>query len=376
MIILDIKKTFNHKKITYLGSHKYVMSDDIAEELGSIYHESIGIRYQLEIYHKQYKGEDLTDKNLLVYRRGGLGDMLFIEPSIRALKDKYPSCKISVATQRGEPLLNNPAIYKIYDYPFDLEIMQANDYHLYYSDILEGGMDIAKTMSAVDIFSKVSCIKLTDTKPKIYLDKLEIDCAKNTFKNLGITNKDYVVMIQLESSSLIRNIPVNKLRVIVDKLANDINVKILLVGNSPQQSNYAHLYKGSHKNVIPCTTYTARQIIALSNESSILIAPDSFLIQIFGALNKPMVGVYNAFSSSLRMSQFKNAIGLDVMVACSPCHMYTQSCLKGNPPPCFSQIKPDDILSALDYLRFKLTDTHFNFYDKLKPNPKALNATH
>lgn len=36
--------------------------------------------------YKKYNGEDLTQKSVLIWRQGGIGDILFIGPLIRELK--------------------------------------------------------------------------------------------------------------------------------------------------------------------------------------------------------------------------------------------------------------------------------------------------
>ena len=41
--------------------------------------------------YKPYNGQDLTNKTLLVWRSGGIGDLLFIQPNLVYLKNKYPS---------------------------------------------------------------------------------------------------------------------------------------------------------------------------------------------------------------------------------------------------------------------------------------------
>jgi len=44
--------------------------------------------------YKPYKGQDLNNKTLFVWRQGGIGDLLFINPNLLYLKKKYPTCKI------------------------------------------------------------------------------------------------------------------------------------------------------------------------------------------------------------------------------------------------------------------------------------------
>ena len=91
--------------------------------------------------------------------------------------------------------------------------------------------------------------------------------------------------------------------------------------------------------------------IAFANEMSVIIAPDSSFIHIAGALRVPVVGLYGCFPSLLRMRYYKDAIGIDTNVPCSPSFIHGHApCYRGDPPPCFSVISVKNILDAVDHL--------------------------
>ena len=53
---------------------------------------------QFNSMFRRYRGEDLTDKTLLIWRSGGIGDLCFSQPLIRYIKEKWPTCEILYAT--------------------------------------------------------------------------------------------------------------------------------------------------------------------------------------------------------------------------------------------------------------------------------------
>jgi hypothetical protein len=83
----------------------------------------------------------------------------------------------------------------------------------------------------------------------------------------------------------------------------------------------------------------------------LFISPDSAFVHIAGAFDKPQIGLYSAFPSMLRMAYFENAVGLNSVVACSPCFKHGHGpCERGNPSPCFSVIDTDNVLHAVDFM--------------------------
>jgi hypothetical protein len=197
----------------------------------------------------------------------------------------------------------------------------------------------------------------------------EMKWLATELKSLGITEKDFVVGIQIETSAPLRNYPKENLKTIIDILAKEENVKVLLIG-SAQQAPLAQFLKGGYPNVIAAVNYDVRKSIILLNRDNIVIAPDSFIIQVAGALDKPLIGLYGPFASEVRMKYFRNAIGMESKVVCSPCYKHDyRACIKGFPSPCFSLVTVEDVLEAVDFLRNKHYGGHFNYMAKLLTEP-------
>lgn len=366
MRIVEMIEDINHNNLIFKAGEKRVMAEDVEAQYRSLYKEKVGMSYPFETVYKPYKGEDLSGKRIMVFRTGGIGDIFFMNPVLRYLKKKYSNCFIRVATGCGESLENLPEVDELYGMPFDAKLLEDMDYHLYFQGIIEGSSEVSKKTHAVDMFYSYFSIDSThfpneDKRPRLFFKKKENEWCDKTISNLKIGKSDYVIGIQMETSAPLRNFPKEKIKTVIDNVIKEDNVKIMLIGTE-QHNIIAHYLRGGNEKIILATCYNVRESIILANRYDLIISPDTFMVQVAGALEKPLIGIYGPFPSEVRMKYFKNAIGLDPSVVCSPCFKHDfRSCVKGHPSPCFTQISPEDLLQAIDYMKFKFTGQHFKF---------------
>ena len=374
MRIVEVTKDFNNAGINFKAGSRSVMAEDVEQQFRNIYGDSLGMSYPLEGNYKPYNGESLDNKKILIFRTGGVGDLVFLNPVLTYLKKKYPTCFIRVASSCGQNLENSPAVNELYGMPFDAQLLKDSDYARHFQGIIEGGSEASKKNHAVDMFFSYFGIDSThipaeEKRPKMFYTQAEMDWMNKTCKDMGIKNDDYVIGIQMETSSPLRNYPKEKLKACVDILVREPNIKIVMIG-SGQHDILAQWYKGGNPNIIEATKFSVRESMVLAVRYNLIMAPDSFMVQIAGALDKPLVGLYGPFPSEVRMKYFKNAIGLDPDVACSPCYKHDfRACIRGFPSPCFTQTSVEDVLQAADYLKVKFTGQHFNFMANLLQVP-------
>ena len=83
----------NFRKQKLLKKEKYVMSTSVFAQLHFDKRTNLEILkpspIQFKKVYKPYSGQNLDDKTLLVFRQGGIGDLLFIQPNLIYLKEKY-----------------------------------------------------------------------------------------------------------------------------------------------------------------------------------------------------------------------------------------------------------------------------------------------
>ncbi len=371
---VEISETFTHADKTLEANHSYVMAEDIEGQYRNLFPQNIGMSYPIETIYRPYKGEDLTNKKLMCWRTGGIGDILFLSPVLRYLKKKYPTSFIRVASGCKQSLENVPEIDGLYDMPFDAQLLEEVDYHLMFQGIIESSSEQSKKTHAVDMFFSyfsIDSIHLPpeDKKPQLFYVKEEMDWLEKELAIIGIKSEEYVIGIQMETSAPLRNFPKEKMKVIIDILARENKVKIVLIG-MPQHNVIGSYFKGGNNNVYLATNYSVRQVMILATRFDMVISPDTFMVQVAGALDKPLVGLYGPFPSEVRMRYFKNAIGLDPSVVCSPCYKHDfRTCVKGHPSPCFTQVRPEDVLQAIDHLKIKFTGQHFNYMKEMLITP-------
>lgn len=378
MRIVEILKDFENAGVSFKAGKSFVMAEDVEQQFRNIFGGNMGMSYPVEKMYRPYKGEDLTGKKLMSWRTGGLGDVTWVGTVLQYIKKKYPTCTLKFASACKQSLENMPGI-ELYDMPFDAQLLNDADWHLQYQGIIEAGSSESKKTHAVDMFFSYFGIDSThlpaeDKRLKLYYTQAEMDWMSKTFKDMGVKSDDYVIGVQMETSSPLRNYPKEKLKACVDTLAREPNVKIVMIG-SGQHDILAQWYKGGNPNIIEATKFSVRESMVLAVRYNLIMAPDSFMIQIAGALDKPLIGLYGPFPSEVRMKYFKNAVGLDPDVACSPCYKHDfRACIRGFPSPCFTQTSVEEVLQAADYLKFKFTGQHFNFMATLLQVPDLSEA--
>jgi hypothetical protein len=182
MRIVDIQKNFNRNGVDFIAGKKYVMPEDIEASLRSISGDAMGMSYPFETIYRPYKGEDLTNKKLMAFRTGGVGDLHWLSPVMRYLKNRYPGCFLRVASACREPLMNLPEIDELYNMPFDASLLESMDYMLFFQGIIESSSEKSKTTHAVDMFFSYFGIDSTqlpaeDKRPRILYSDEELKWA-------------------------------------------------------------------------------------------------------------------------------------------------------------------------------------------------------
>jgi ADP-heptose:LPS heptosyltransferase len=368
MRVVDVVKTFTNTGKKFEAGHKYVMPEDIENNYRSVNGDCLGMSYPIESVYRPYKGQDLNGKKLMAWRTGGIGDILFINPVLRYMKKKYPTCYLKFATGCRESLENIPELNELHDMPFDAKLLEDCDYHLFFQGIIESSSEMSQNTHAVDMFFHYFGIDslqfpAEEKRPKLFFKKEETDWRDKVLPTLNIKPDDYVIGIQMETSAPVRNFPKEKMKAVIDVLVREENMKVVLVGTE-QHEILGQFLKGRNTNVVLATKFSVRQSMILATRYNLIMAPDSFMIQVAGALETPLIGLYGPFPSSVRMKYFKNAIGIEPSVVCSPCYKHDfRPCIKGFPSPCFSQVNVEDVLQAIDFLKAKFTGGHFKYMD-------------
>lgn len=313
-------------------NHSYVMSEllmkDIMATAGTML---FGMIRDLDSKtYKKYNGESLDDKTITIWRTGGMGDLCFITPYLKKIKEIYPTSKIifGCGAQYAEVMCDHKYIDEFHNLPMDTEIMARSDFHLMFEGIIEANSEATKK-NAYDLFGEYFCIQLEDHEKVPNLTVVE-----DSLKYFQELEKKYIkdpqpikIGIHLKTSSKIRNVPI----FIWTKLINEMfemwpNVCIYLLG-SHEDADVGNKISYGEKavgKVLPffALTRNFRDSIAAISEMNLIIGGDSSGLHTAAAFGKPMVGLFGAFQSKLRLATYENAIGMDSKIRCSPCFLH------------------------------------------------------
>lgn len=311
----------------------------------------------LEIF-KPYKGEDLTNKTLLVSRTGGIGDLLFIQPNLIYLKEKYPSCKINIscAPQYHSMIKNWDCIDEIYSIPTDIVYYRRANYHAIFEGVIERCKE-AESINAYELFTKWMGINLPKDK---LIPKQNPIISENVEKLVLPEDYKKFILVQMRASSPIRTPRPEIFKKIIDKITNlGINVVLTDMNKKQNEIDYFISTLENKDKVFNFAKYSNKisDTIAITSWSKMVIAVDSALPHIAASLGIPIFGIFGPFPGEVRLSTYPNCEWYNALDKCTPCFKHGMNVCRNSKdgyPICF-----DDM--DIDYIITRIKDM---YYDK------------
>lgn len=370
---LKIEENYKNTTIMQAGM-TYVAPDAFENQIM----ESVGAVFEREPYLPTnfYKGEDLTNKSLSCFRSGGIGDLLFITTSLKELKKRYPTARLYLGCNSAfSELLKSPTgDYEIISMPLEKSILDANDYVLFFQGIIEESKE-AETVNAYDLFRKAFYLdSIGDYKPNVYLsNNYMVDVNKYLKKKQPFYKEQINIAIQISASVPKRSVSPATLIQFINSLPSQYS--IWLIGSTSQMDEINEILQATKKrgNVYNVSQYLPKlgQLAALLSKAQLAIGPDSSLLHMAGGLGIPMIGLFGAFPSVLRLSHYDHTIGIDSNTDCEfsrgkgnlrgcfehgsgPCRLALKKAEFYS--PCMKLITPGHILQAMQKLGFSVSE--------------------
>ena len=330
---LTLTDTDENQTILY-KNNDYIVPDIIIDMLkGNRVYDKQVIRdedfYEYAEY-KRYKGEDLNDKKLITFRNGGIGDLLFQLPALKALKEKYPTSNITICcNQKFKELFDGlDYIDNVLNVPMLLNDIMDRDYFVNFEGLIENNPD-AETKNAYDLHNEQFFIDPEIKCPRLYVDPNEENIIKPMLRG------EIRIILAFAASVPIRSID-PRLWIQLINNVDDNRVRWYIISTPFQQKTLIEPFLGylSNKNKNKVVNWSKtyprsfKKLIALVNNCDVVIAPDSGLLHIAGSLGKKVIGLYGPFPSELRLKHYKNAIGLDAFAECYFAKGETGSCFQ------------------------------------------------
>jgi len=320
--------------------------------------------------------------SILFVAQGGIGDILWYMPFMKAVRLKYPRARIVVATREDRiPLfLGVPfADLAVKDDYWNLQHLISQAHEVYDFGGIATMLRKEMKLDPVDAtFLDGELPKPTirkDCRPMLVVTAQEGKQAKNLLEQHGVDlSKDKVVAIALEASTANRNWPYSYNLQLSRRLTN-AGYKVIWLSAK-------HEINRTYFNTCPCgwefnlTTETLpaglsfkcpickevstinelrppqgianlagktniRQAISIIALSDLFIGPNSGLMVIATALETPTIGLFGAFNPKVRTKYYDRFAYIWGHMDCSPCKEHWTECPKGHPAPCMKIITVD-----------------------------------
>jgi ADP-heptose:LPS heptosyltransferase len=279
--------------------------------------------YQFKNIYKPYTGQDLTDKTLLIWRQGGIGDLLFIQPNLIYLKEKYPTCKIifGAGPQYQSMLREWNCIDKIVDIPFSQSIFFPVDYHAIFEGVIERTRE-AEKVNAYELFTRWIGLNLPIEKlrPKQTPTAEALEYCKKILNEWKIEEKSFII-IQMRASSPLRTPRPEFWINILNELSKTYN---LVLTDIPEREAYVESIIQKTKNPLKLFNFSKYSDeltynIAMISLSKMALGTDSSLVHIAESLDVKNFGIYGPFIGEVRLSTYKNSYWVNARTSCAPC---------------------------------------------------------
>jgi len=311
--------------------------------------------------YRPYAGEELDGKSILVSRTGGIGDLLFIQPNLKYLKEKYPNCYIRFACgpQYKAMVENWDCIDELLELPYQLRLLLDSDYHVLFEGVIER-CKLAQHQNAYNLFSRWIGLDLDDKllipeqEPKWHI----VDEVKDVLGGWELEEKNFIIM-QVRASSPIRTPRPEFFGELINKLV-DKGHNVVLTDTKRQEEqmdNFIQDYLSCDRSKVYNFSKFSKTLdytIALTYLSKCAVATDSALNHIAASMNIPCYGIYGPFPGFIRLKTYPKAGWVDGVLPCSPCFLHGHNpCPKAGSDgasPCYDQIDKDLAVEKIEEL--------------------------
>ncbi len=273
---------------------------------------------------------------IMIVQLGRIGDLLLITPMFSALKKKFPDCQIDVFAGRNNYKIieNNPNLNKIFifeksflGYFKTIYNIFINKYN-YYIDPKDHfsteskifakinrsknkiGYNLGRNIFNIEIpvpnrllhHSEIGLnsllplgINLPDklAKPELFINEVSNIYLDNFLKKNNISN---YFALNLSASTTDRMWDNEKWNKLLNSTKKE-NANFLIC-SSPKEKNQAIELSKRISNAMFFPTRDINDVVALVSKSNAVITPDTALVHISAAFNKPLFALYNGIEDA------------------------------------------------------------------------------
>lgn len=255
---------------------------------------------------------------------GGIGDVLMCTPTLQAIKETYPDCKLTFAIDTKNAgdnyynlVKNNPYIDNI----ISAHSVKRDSYHLF-KDISSVCIQYENSglppINRIDIFANACGFKLKNPKPYYKVEEDEKDWANKIIDKITKNRRENFKLIMLHTASFDhkRSWPIHKYTELISCL-NKTRSDIFYFINDFQRLNP---YWDKMKNVYDVSSYGIRELGAITEQMDLFIGPDSGPMHLAGAIGTPAITLFGSIPPQARINHYDNFESITTKgLACMPC---------------------------------------------------------
>lgn len=252
-------------------------------------------------------------KSVLLTRSGGFGDLLFMTPLVRTLVAAGKQVTVCCHAKYREALSGVPVEWR--EYPMKLAEVLPYDREMW----LEGVIEFAEEPErhAVDLFAEAAGVELTEGKELSFAVRDEDRAwAKEHFPE----KEFYRIGIQLMASSPARTYPKELMVEVIRGLLQELPGAELALFGAPGTVQL----EASHPSIlnVAAKAQTFGQSAAVLECCDVVLAPDSAITHLAGALRLPTLALYGSFPWKARTAYAPTVRALQGALRCAPCYWH------------------------------------------------------
>lgn len=251
-------------------------------------------------------------RKMLIFCHGGFGDMLFLTPSLLWLHETYPHIEINTCGFSNYlTILDSPGLefVKKVAYPLPESAIEDYDVIVPLEECIKPGFDAVESMAAV------LCAEPTNKQPYYRVSDSELTTAQERFPR----NSRPRIGVQLKSTAKIRSWTPRHVQQFVNACSlNGWEVFLFGAPNEAQGQMPPHVVNLTSMGL------SFRESCAILPSCDAVVAPDSAITHVSGALNIPTLALYGPFLASERVSHSPSIRPLQGHGGCplAPCNFH------------------------------------------------------
>lgn len=342
----------------------------------------------------------IEPKNILIVRTDRIGDVVLSLPLAELIKKHYPECKVSflVRDYTKDILFNHPFIDDVMilkeenkkvllrenvkclkNFNFDSSIVVYPTFGIaylvfltgiphrigtgyrWYSFLFNNRMYVhRKYAEKHELEFNVDLLKPFGITEQMSENNVQFNIQINPgseqkinemLQKSGINNEDFIAIVHPGSGGSAVDLPIERLKKIIELLSNKSKIKILLTGTK-EETKICQMLEVNENIKNLAGELNLSELIALINVSNILIANSTGPLHIAAALDKNTIGFYPKIlaSSAKRWGPYtKKKKIFEPTISCENCTR--EQCDRMD---CMNSINPDEVISEVERV-FNLT---------------------